>query len=279
MRAENHHAQFRHSAFASHRNGCLPVGRVSQRRNPTPYCVGLRCANPTYLGPELRPDQSLRNEPSVPPPYRRLQPHSYPPEIRVPAVDDDISLHAGDDRRDDQDGAWILLVPSAAQAASRFPVRTETFREGLGSDDRVAGALGYGDLYVVLVGRQGSVPVDEFFQHCRRVVLRSVYHFGAGLMPPSGRSFGALGAPHRKLARRIADPVCPHRLRQGSRRCQGNAFRVLHTNTFERGPGVVPLSCPGGALRVLDASWNTICLMPDLVRLLIRERYPLRPAG
>ena len=59
IEGRNHHAQFRHSAFASHRHGCLPVGRVSQRRNPTPYCVGLRCANPTYLGPELRPDQSF----------------------------------------------------------------------------------------------------------------------------------------------------------------------------------------------------------------------------
>ena len=95
--------------------------------------------------------------------------------------------------------------------------RLRPVRNGIGRYHLIAGAPRYRDLDEVLIRWWGSAPMSQHFQHGRRIGCRGVDYFGTGLMPSAGDAAGAFRAPHRVLARGIADPIRAQRLRKGSR--------------------------------------------------------------
>ena len=155
------------------------------------------------------------------PPNECLQTDRQALEIRMSSVDDDIALHARDDRWDDQDRTSVSGIPFPPEAPGCFRIRLEPFRYRVGRCDLIAGSLWNRYLDEMPVRRQNSVPVHQHFQHCGRIGLGSVDYCSPSLMPPSRDPFGAFGAPHRELPRRVADPIGTHRLREFSRHRQG----------------------------------------------------------
>ena len=110
------------------------------------------------------------------------------------------------------------LYPAELRARAMRLHHTARIRR-LSSNIRTAGSAGgsdrYGDLNVMLVRWQHSIPVRQRFQHGGQMALRD--HFGPGLTGPAGAESGAFRAPHRKWSCRIADSMRTHRLRQRSR--------------------------------------------------------------
>ena len=91
----------------------------------------------------------------------------------MPAVDDDIALHARDDGRDEQDRTSAFHMPLAAEAACRFPARPEPVRDDARRRDLVAGSPRYRDLDEVLIRRRRPVPVDQLLlRGCHRTAGR-----------------------------------------------------------------------------------------------------------
>ena len=74
-----------------------------------------------------------------------------------------------------------------------------------GVTNLVRHTCGNGDFDVVLVARRHSVPVRQLLEHRRRIVLRSIDHAVASLMPPRLHQPRTCSAVDRVGAERVAD--------------------------------------------------------------------------
>lgn len=125
--------------------------------------------------------------------------------IRMVGIDEDVPLHPGDDRGDEENGAAPLGEPGMAEAAGDLAARFVPARQAVRVQDLIGRAGRDGDLDAMLVGRQAAAPVDQPLQHRRRVVLGRVDHGVADRVPAALDAPRTLGAVNWIVTLGVAD--------------------------------------------------------------------------
>jgi len=121
----------------------------------------------------------LRRKESTVPPHRLMKPMRNLRKVPVLRIDENVPFHSCHDARNNENQGAVALLPSISErlaccAGFQMPVGQRGSVE-----DFVCDAIWYDDFDVVLVRGQPPAAMNEFFQHCRRVVLAGVNH-GAG---------------------------------------------------------------------------------------------------
>ena len=133
-------------------------------------------------------------------------------KVVVRCVDDDVAFHARHDTGYDEYGTAPFGVPAMSECPGNLTVEQFPACQRPRIRNLALNPGGNGDVDPVLIGRRRPTPLDQFFQHCCRVMLGGVYHPVSGFMPAARDSAGAFGAIHWPGAFRVADPVCCKRL-------------------------------------------------------------------
>lgn len=91
--------------------------------------------------------------------------------VRMFNVDQDIAIKPGNDRRDDQNGRALLLIPLLTERLGDRLKRIIPATQGRGAEDFMANTVRNGNLDVMLVWRDAAIAVNEFFEQRGRIML------------------------------------------------------------------------------------------------------------
>ena len=107
-------------------------------------------------------------------------------EVRMEWVNEDVSFHAGDDTRNQQEERPRFIKPCLSKITTHLSILMVPTAEAVNRHLLIGDTGRNADFNAVLVWGHLPAAVDQLFQHGCAVVFGTLDHRGTGSIPSSG---------------------------------------------------------------------------------------------